>query len=64
MLLADIPDQVGDRGSCRFDNTLGSDSAYITTFGGLLDATRLKRFLIAPKGAAVRGLTETADGKA
>ncbi|MEY3766496.1 MAG: PhoX family phosphatase [Betaproteobacteria bacterium] len=65
MLLAAVPGQVGDGGAYTFENTLGSDSAYITTFvGGLLGATRLKRFLVAPKGSEVTGLTETADGKA
>jgi secreted PhoX family phosphatase len=65
MLLAAVPGQVGDGGPYTFENTLGSESANITTFvGGLLGETRLKRFLVAPKGAEVTGLTETADGKA
>ena len=65
MLLAAVPGQVGDGSSYTFENTLGTDSANITTFvGGLLGETRLKRFLVAPKGAEVTGLTETADGKA
>ena len=65
MLLAAVPGQVGDGSAFTVENTLGSDSARITTFvGGLLGETRLKRFLVAPKGAEVTGLTETADGKA
>jgi secreted PhoX family phosphatase len=36
----------------------------MTFVSGLLGETRLKRFLVAPQGAEVTGLTETADGKA
>jgi hypothetical protein len=36
-----------------------------TTFvGGILGESRLRRFLVGPKGAEVTGITETADGKA
>ena len=35
-----------------------------TFVGGILGESRLRRFLVGPKGAEVTGITETADGKA
>jgi secreted PhoX family phosphatase len=32
--------------------------------GGILGESRLRRFLVGPKGAEVTGITETPDGKA
>jgi secreted PhoX family phosphatase len=40
-----------------------STAAQKTFVGGILGESRLRRFLVAPKGAEVTGLTETADGK-
>ena len=70
MLLAAVPGKVGDGGEFYVYNSLtGSDGQTATgvqkTFvGALLGESRLRRFLVAPKGAEVTGLTETADGKA
>jgi secreted PhoX family phosphatase len=35
-----------------------------TFVGGILGESRLRRFLVGPKGAEVTGITETPDGKA
>ena len=64
MLLAAIPGQVGDGGSFVVSNQLGSAVSQTKTYiGATLGEARLKRFLVAPRGAEVTGLTETADGK-
>jgi len=68
MLLAAVPGTVGDGGEFYVDNSLTSGTTTTTgvtkTFiGGVLGESRLRRFLLAPKGAEVTGLTETADGK-
>ncbi|MFZ9623813.1 MAG: PhoX family protein, partial [Burkholderiaceae bacterium] len=64
MLLASVPGQVGDGGAWAVPNTMASTTAIQTTFvGGLLGESRLRRFLVGPKGAEVTGLAETADGK-
>jgi len=70
MLLAAVPGRQGDGGAVdiqvRADGQ--ADAAAIdrtvTTYAGrkMTDAT-FKRFLVAPKGAEITGLTETADGK-
>jgi len=45
-------------------NSVSGKSANQTTFiGGLLGESRLRRFLVGPKGCEVTGITETADGK-
>jgi secreted PhoX family phosphatase len=64
-----VPGSVGDGGEFYVSNTLTSGTATTTgitkTFiGGVLGESRLRRFLVAPKGAEVTGITETADGKA
>jgi secreted PhoX family phosphatase len=69
MLVAAVPGSVGDGGEFMVGNSLTTSSGTTTgetkTFvGGLLGESRLRRFLVAPKGAEVTGLTETADGKA
>jgi secreted PhoX family phosphatase len=69
MLLAAVPGSVGDGGEFVVANSLTVGSTTTTaetrTFvGGLLGESRLRRFLVAPKGSEVTGLTETADGKA
>jgi secreted PhoX family phosphatase len=72
MLLAAVPGSVGDGGEFVVENTLSVTSSGTTTttmgsqktfVGGILGESRLRRFLVAPKGAEVTGLTETADGK-
>ena len=76
MLLAAVPGSVGDGGEFVVNNSLTTTTttAGVTTsstatgtqktfVGGILGESRLRRFLVAPKGAEVTGLTETADGK-
>ena len=68
MLLAAVPGTVGDGGEFVVNNSLTVSGTTTTgtqkTFvGGILGESRLRRFLVAPKGAEVTGLTETADGK-
>jgi secreted PhoX family phosphatase len=69
MLLASVPGKVGDGGEFYIDNTLvsgtsSSNNVTRTFVGGILGESRLRRFLVAPKGAEVTGMTETPDGKA
>jgi len=65
MLLAAIPGKVGDGQAITVDNSLNGAVDTQTTFiGAALGEARLRRFLVAPKGAEVTGLTESADGKA
>jgi secreted PhoX family phosphatase len=68
MLLASVPGTVGDGGEFYVSNSLTSGTTTTTgitkTFiGGVLGESRLRRFLVAPKGAEVTGITETPDGK-
>jgi secreted PhoX family phosphatase len=70
MLLAAVPGTVGDGGEFVVANELTTGTPPTTTtgtqktfVGGILGESRLRRFLVAPKGAEVTGLTETADGK-
>jgi len=67
MLLAAVPGSVGDGGAFEVSNTMANASptsgTQKTFVGGILGESRLRRFMIAPKGAEVTGLTETADGK-
>ena len=68
MLLASVPGTVGDGGEFYVDNELTSGTSTTkgvtkTFIGGVLGESRLRRFLVAPKGAEVTGLTESADGK-
>jgi secreted PhoX family phosphatase len=67
MLLAAVPGAVGDGGEFVVANELTgatpSTGTQKTFVGGILGESRLRRFLVAPKGAEVTGLTETADGK-
>jgi secreted PhoX family phosphatase len=63
-LLAAIPGSVGDGGKVLIDNSLsGATGQQLTFVGAALGESRLRRFLTAPKGAEVTGITETADGK-
>jgi len=68
MLLAAIPGTVGDGGAKSVANSLTVSGVTTTgttnTFvGATLGESRLRRFLVAPKGAEVTGKTETPDGK-
>ena len=68
MLLAAVPGQVGDGGRVTVKNSLTVNGATVTgtqdTFiGATLGDAKLRRFLLAPKGAEVTGITETEDGK-
>ena len=59
---------MGDGGAKSVANRLTASGATTTgttnTFvGATLGESRLRRFLVAPKGSEVTGLTETADGK-
>ena len=67
MLLAAIPGSVGDGKEITVTNSLtgatpptGSQKTFI---GAALGESRLRRFLVAPKGAEVTGITKTPDGK-
>lgn len=68
MLLAALPGQVGDGSSVTVENRLTVSGAEVTgrqdTFiGAVLGEAKLRRFLVAPPGAEVTGITEAADGK-
>ena len=67
MLLAAVPGSVGDGGEFVVTNEMSTASPTTGTqktfVGGILGESRLRRFMLAPKGAEVTGLTETADGK-
>ncbi len=63
MLLAAVPGEVGDGGKYSVTNSLAGSATQETFVGALLGESRLKRFLIGPKGCEITGLTETADGK-
>ena len=68
MMLAAIPGQVGDGGKVIVSNKMAVSGQEQTgqqeTFiGAALGEAKLRRFLVAPKGAEVTGVTETADGK-
>jgi secreted PhoX family phosphatase len=69
MLVAAVPGSVGDGGAFTVTNTMTVSGAekkenQATFVGGILGESRLRRFLVGPKGAEVTGITETADGKA
>jgi uncharacterized protein len=69
MLVAAVPGTVGDGGAFTVRNAVtvagATQTAAQNTFvGGILGESRLRRFLVGPKGAEVTGITETADGKA
>jgi secreted PhoX family phosphatase len=68
MLLAAIPGSVGDGKKVTVDNSMTVSGSVVTgtqeTFiGAALGEAKLRRFLVAPKGAEVTGITESADGK-
>lgn len=68
MMLAAIPGQVGDGGKVTVKNKMVVGGAEQTgtqeTFlGAALGEAKLRRFLVAPPGAEVTGITETPDGR-
>ena len=68
MLLAAIPGKVGDGSKISVENKMMVSGTEVTakqdTFiGAALGDAKLRRFLVAPVGAEVTGITETADGK-
>ena len=68
MLLAALPGKVGDGGKITVENKMTVGGSEVTakqdTFlGAALGEAKLRRFLVAPPGAEVTGITETADGK-
>jgi hypothetical protein len=68
MMLAAIPGQVGDGGKVTVKNKMvvggveqtGTQETFV---GAALGDAKLRRFLVAPKGAEVTGITETPDGR-
>jgi secreted PhoX family phosphatase len=64
MLLAAVPGTVGDGKAITVNNSLNGTTGKTGTFiGAALGDAKLRRFLVAPKGAEVTGLAETPDGK-
>ncbi|PUE42650.1 PhoX family phosphatase [Limnohabitans sp. Bal53] len=68
MMLAAIPGQVGDGGKVTVKNKMvvgGTEQSGTqeTFVGAALGEAKLRRFLVAPQGAEVTGITETADGR-
>ncbi len=64
MLLAAVPGQVGDGTRIEAVNSLGGESArQPTLIGAELGEAHLRRFLVAPPGSEVTGITETPDGR-
>ncbi|MFM1924631.1 MAG: hypothetical protein RIT44_437 [Pseudomonadota bacterium] len=68
MMLAAIPGQVGDGGKVTVKNKMAvggteQSGTQETFMGAALGEAKLRRFLVAPKGAEVTGITETADGR-
>jgi secreted PhoX family phosphatase len=68
MMLAAIPGRVGDGGKITAKNRMqvgGSETTGTqdTFIGAALGEARLRRFLVAPPGAEVTGVTETPDGR-
>ena len=71
MLLAAIPGNYGDGVAVTIVNkadgspnaAVTSDVSVTTKMGRKMSDTTFKRFLTAPKGAEVTGITESADGK-
>jgi secreted PhoX family phosphatase len=68
MLLAAIPGEVGDGGKVTVKNSMTVSGAVVTgtqeTFvGAALGEAKLRRFLVAPKGSEVTGMTESPDGR-
>lgn len=68
MMLAAIPGQVGDGGKVTVKNKMvvggeeqsGTQETFV---GAALGEAKLRRFLVAPPGSEVTGITETPDGR-
>ncbi len=71
MLLACVPGSLGDGGEVTITNKaegspdakVAGDVAITTRMGRRMTEATFKRFLTAPKGAEVTGITESADGR-
>ncbi|RYY50421.1 MAG: DUF839 domain-containing protein, partial [Comamonadaceae bacterium] len=71
MLLAAVPGTLGDGGNVTIVNKAGgspsaavaTDVSITTPMGRKMSDTTFRRFLTAPKGAEVTGLTESPDGR-
>ncbi|PUE08133.1 PhoX family phosphatase [Limnohabitans sp. T6-20] len=68
MMLAAIPGQVGDGAKVTVKNKMivngvEQTGTQETFLGAALGEAKLRRFLVAPKGSEVTGITETADGR-
>ena len=68
MMLAAIPGTVGDGGKLTVKNRMMINGAeqsgtQETFIGAALGEAKLRRFLVAPPGAEVTGVTETPDGR-
>ena len=68
MMLAAIPGQVGDGGKVTVKNKMvvggvEQTGTQETFLGAALGEAKLRRFLVAPLGSEVTGITETADGR-
>ena len=68
MMLAAIPGQVGDGGKVTVKNKMAvggveQTGTQETFLGAALGEAKLRRFLVAPLGAEVTGITETPDGR-
>jgi secreted PhoX family phosphatase len=68
MLLAAIPGEVGDGGKVTVKNSMTISGTVVngtqeTFVGAALGEAKLRRFLVAPKGSEVTGLTESPDGR-
>lgn len=68
MMLAAIPGQVGEGGKVTVKNKMvvgGTEQTGTqeTFLGAALGEAQLRRFLVAPAGAEVTGITETLDGR-
>jgi hypothetical protein len=68
MMLAAIPGQDGDGGKRTVSNRLNTggtvqSGGQETFIGAAVGEARFRRFLVAPPGAEVTGVTETPDGR-
>ena len=68
MLLAAIPGEVGDGGKVTVKNSMTVSGTVVngtqeTFVGAALGEAKLRRFLVAPKGSEVTGMTESPDGR-
>jgi secreted PhoX family phosphatase len=62
MMLAALPGGVGDGGAKTISNTDGVTTASVTTRVGLAPTdTKLRRFLVGPKGCEITGIAITPD---